>query len=306
MPLMAGTSQQTTVTGNVPWTTRRLMSWMKEFFAAKEVDSPQLVAEMLLAHVIGCERMRLYMEVDRPASPLELSTLREFVRRAGEHEPVQYLVGHGWFFGKKFQVNRSTLIPRPSTESLVEHVIDHQRATLGRRNPLISDLGTGSGCVAVTLAVQIPGAHIIATDIVPEAIDLAKHNAEQHNVSDRIEFRFGPGLDPLRNGPPGQRFDYLCSNPPYISDAEWEKLDRNVKEYEPASALRGGPKGMNVIGPIIDGANEQLSEHGQLVLEIGHDQRDRVLERALAAPLANPRVLKDHEGHWRVFVADRG
>jgi len=278
---------------------------MKSYFATKQVDSPQLVAEMLLAHVIGCERMRLYMEVDRPASPLELSTLRELVKRAGEHEPVQYLVGHAWFFGKPFEVNRSTLIPRPSTETLVEHVIDHQRATLGRRTPVIADLGTGTGCIAVTLAMQIPGAHVIATDVVPDAIELAKHNAEQHKVSDRIEFRLGSGIEPLRSGPPGQRFDYICSNPPYISDSEWAALDRNVREYEPATALRGGAEGLDVLRPIIDEAGGLLAEDGQVVLEIGSAQHDLVLDQARAAGFSNARVLKDHEGLWRVLVAEQ-
>jgi release factor glutamine methyltransferase len=301
---MATSPHQSAPASNAPWTTRRLLGWMKEFFASKQVDSPQLVAEMLLAHVIGCERMRLYMEVDRPASPLELATLRALVRRAGEHEPVQYLVGHGWFFGKAFEVNRSTLIPRPSTESLVEHVIDRQRAMLGRRNPLIADLGTGTGCIAVTLAMQIPGAHLVATDVVPEAIELAQCNAVRYNVRDRIEFRLGPGLDPLRDGPPGQRFDYICSNPPYVSDLDWEKLDRNVKDYEPASALRGGREGIDVIGPVIDSARRLLADDGQLVLEIGHNQRDQVLERAHAAGFTNPRVLKDQEGYWRVLIAE--
>lgn len=305
MPGMTTSSPSTAPTGNAPWTTRRLLDWMKGYFASKEVDSPQLVAEMLLAHIIGCERMRLYMEVDRPASPLELSSLRDLVRRASEHEPVQYLVGHGWFFGKAFDVNRSTLIPRPSTEALVEHVIDHHRAALGRPNPLIADLGTGCGCIAITLAMQIPDAHIVATDIIPDALELAKHNADRRGAADRIEFRRGAGVDPLRDGAPGQRFDYICSNPPYISDSEWDALDQNVKEYEPDSALRGGADGMDVIGPIIDGARDLLAEDGQLVLEIGHHQRDIALERARAVSLTRPRVLKDHEGYWRVLVADR-
>jgi release factor glutamine methyltransferase len=289
-----------------PWTTRRLLTWMADFFESKNVDSPRLVAEMLLSHVIGCERMRLYMEADRPASPLELATLRDLVRRAGEHEPVQYLVGHGWFFGKQFEVSRATLIPRPSTEALVEHVLDRQRVSLGRRNPLIADLGTGTGCIVISLALHLKGGRFVATDIVPEVIELAKKNATTHEVDDRIEFRLGRGLDPLRDGPPGQRFDYIVANLPYVSDAEWEKLDRNVKEYEPSSALRGGADGMDIIGPIIDGAANLLAPEGQLVMEIGHHQREIVLERIKQTPLRNAHILKDHEGYWRVLVAERG
>src|SRR3954466_2868002 len=114
-----------------PWTTRKLLAWMTERFTAKNVDSPRIVAEMLLSHVLGCERMRLYMEVDRPASPPELAQLRDLVARAANHEPVQYLVGHAWFFGKQFDVDRSTLIPRPCTETIVEHILQWLRVTPG-------------------------------------------------------------------------------------------------------------------------------------------------------------------------------
>jgi release factor glutamine methyltransferase len=290
-----------------PWTTRRLLEWMRAYFEEREVDSPRHVAELLLAHVIGCERLRLYMEVDRPATPQELTTLRALVARAARHEPVQYLVGHGWFFGREFEVSPATLIPRPSTETLVEHLLQWHRAA-PRPSPLIADIGTGSGCIAVSLAAGVPDSHIVATDILADALDLARRNAERHGVADRIEFRLGPGLEPLTaKGPLAKRFDVIASNPPYIPDREWEGglVGRNVKGHEPESALRGGPEGLDVINPLIDGALPLLASGGRLAVEIADSQRDAVLARAKAAGFSDATVLKDLEGFWRVLVGER-
>ncbi|MCI0363715.1 MAG: peptide chain release factor N(5)-glutamine methyltransferase [Phycisphaerales bacterium] len=308
-----------------PWTTRRLLKWLTDHFTAKSIDSPRVVAEMLLAHVLNCERLRLYMETDRPASPAELATLRELAARAANHEPVQYLVGHTWFFGRQFQVNRSTLIPRPCTETLVEHIIHWLRLSFrgpGHApgipgNPLIADIGTGTGCIAISLAAQVPSARIIATDISQQALELARSNAQRHNVIDRIDFRLGDGLAPLRDGIPGipgvpadgipgERFDVICSNPPYISDAEWPDVPANVKDYEPASALRGGPDGLDIIRPLIAHAPDLLAPGGLLAIEIAHTQyRPAPALAAANAQLRNATVLKDHENLWRVLVAER-
>lgn len=287
------------------WTTRRLLGWLTGHFASKGIDSPRLVAEILLSHVIGCERMRLYMEVDRPATPLELESLRDLVKRASRHEPAQYLVGETWFYGRRFFVDRSTLIPRPSTEALIEHVLQWRRAVPGHANALIADIGTGTGCIAVTLAALIPQARIVATDVSADALALAAENAQQHDVTDRIEFRQGALLEPLEALGLG-RFDVICSNPPYISEPEWEQVAPNVRDYEPASALRGGADGLDVIRPLIAGSGRLLKADGQLVMEIADTQRDAVLELVKAtATLTAPMVLKDHEGLWRVLVTER-
>ena len=287
-----------------PWTTRRLLSWITDYVGSKGVESPRLVAEMLLAHVIGCERLRLYMEVDRPAAPSELTSLRELIARAAKHEPVQYLVGNAWFFGREFRVDPSVLIPRPSTETLVEHVLQWRKTSPGHANPIIADIGTGSGCIAITLATQLSDAHLIATDISPGALALAEQNAAQHTVADRIEFVTGSGLEPLRQC--SVAVDVICSNPPYISDAEWGEVAPNVRDYEPTSALRGGTDGLDVIRLLIAEAGALLRPGGQLVVEIAHSQRDAVIELVQQADLlADPLVLKDHEDFWRVLVAQR-
>lgn len=280
---------------------------MTGHFEAKQVDSSRVVAEMLLAHVIGCERMRLYMEADRPASSADLTTLRALVARAALHEPVQYLVGHAWFFGRQFEVDRSTLIPRPATETLVEHVIQWQRLNPGHAAPRIGDIGTGTGCIAISLALQIGDARVVATDIQSSALELAARNAQRHKVAERIEFRQGDGAAALSDeGALGARYDMICSNPPYISDAEWADVPANVKDYEPASALHGGADGLSVIRPLIPAAAALLKAGGLLAVEIAFSQREAAVAIARATGmLDNIDVLKDHEGLWRVLVAER-
>jgi len=302
-----------TVQQKQEWTTRRLLAWMTGRFTEREVDAPRIVAEMLLAHVLGCERMRLYMEVDRITSPAELAKLKALVKRADAHEPVQYLVGRASFFSHELLVDESTLIPQPCTEDLIEAVLgwyrgdhDPDRQPDGPRPVRIADIGTGTGCIAIALARQLTAATLLATDVVPAALDLARRNAKDAGVADRIEFAAGPGLEPLIKA--GGVFDVICSNPPYISDREWDggQVQPAVRDFVPESALRGGADGLDVIRPIIASAGSLLAAGGLLAMEIGHEQRDAVLDLAgTSEGLREPRVTKDHEGHWRVLIAKR-
>ncbi len=286
------------------WTTRRLLAWMTGHFQHKGIDSPRLTAEFLLAHVIGCDRMRLYMEVDRPAQPLELASLRDLVTRAAASEPVQYLVGEAWFFGRPYAVGPAVLIPRPSTETLVEHVLQRCRAAPGRAT-LLADVGTGCGCIAVSLAARLPEAHVVATDVSADALEVAAANAGRHGVADRIEFLAGDCLEPLRSAAGSRRYDVICSNPPYVSDAEWAQVAPNGRDHEPPLALRGGPDGLDVVRPLVAGAGALLEPGGQLVVEIADAHRDAALGLAAEAGFDNALVLKDHEGLWRVLAAEQ-
>lgn len=302
------------------WTTRRLLDQVRTLLEQREVDSPRVVAEMLLAHVLQCERMRLYMEVDRPASADELATLRALVKRAANHEPVQYLLGEWSFFGRTFAVNNSTLIPRPCTEMLVEHAIQwarlHRQATsmpvdrpasviddtqVQTRPMRLADIGTGTGCIAVCLAAHLPMAEVVASDVVEEALDLARTNAARHGVLAQLDLREGDGMSVLDDDDP---FDVICSNPPYISDAEWADVATNVRDYEPESALRGGGDGLDIVRPIIERAWEHLVPGGLLLVEIAHSQKDAAMQIAQAAGrYERVEVLKDHEGLWRMLRA---
>ena len=282
------------------WTTRRLLDWTAAHLESRGVESPRLSAEMLLAHVLSIPRIRLYMDLDRPASSLERSAFRELVERAAGHEPVQYLMGTAPFFSLMFNVDRRVLIPRPSTETLVEHIIQHARRTPGFANPLIADIGTGSGAIAVSLAKNMPDARIIATDVAAEILELARENAQRHGVADRVEFRHGNLFEPLA----GERFAYIVSNPPYISDAEWSQVPANL-HHEPQGALRAGADGLDVLRPLIAGAGERLARPGQFVVEIAASQKQAVLDLAAANPaLRHPRVLADHERLPRMLLAD--
>lgn len=279
-----------------------LLAWTADYFARRDVDSPRLAAETLLAHVLGVKRIMLYADVDRPASELERAAFRDLVERAAAHEPVDYLVGASPFYALSFKVTPAVLIPRPSTETLVEHIIQHSRRTPGFRTPLIADVGVGSGAIAVTLAMHLPAGHVIATDISADALAVARENAQAHGVADRIQFREGDLLEPLADQ--RGRLTYLVSNPPYIPDDEWDHVAPNVRDHEPTRALRGGVDGLRYIQPLIEQAGPLLAAPGQLVLEIAAVQRDKVVRLARDAGLQHAHVLADHEALPRVLVAD--
>jgi len=282
------------------WTTRKLLAWTTEHFEKRGIDSPRHSAEMLLAHVLGVPRLKLFMEADRPASDLERAAFRDLVERASKHEPVDYLVGQAPFFSMMFKVTPAVLIPRPSTETIVEHIIQHCRRTPGFRAPVIADICTGSGIIAISLAKQIQEAQVVATDISGDALTIARENAQTHGVTDRIDFRQGDLLEPLKF----ERVKYLVSNPPYISDAEFEQVLPNVKDYEPHLALRGGSDGLKFIRTLIAQSKQHIEVPGQVIIEIADSQKAVVMELAQQAGLENANILNDHEGLPRVLVAD--
>lgn len=297
-----------------PWTTRRLLAWMGEAFTKKGLDSPRLLAEMLVAHVLSCDRLKLYTDADRPANPLERESLRTLVARALKHEPVQYLVGHAWFFGLQFHVDRRVLIPRPSTETIVEHVLQHARTHPGFGGPkgegaLIADVCTGSGCIAVSILKHLTGARAVATDCSQDALDVALENATRHGVGERIDFLRGDLLSPLDAYPPAAQrssMHYFVSNPPYIPDYEWDAVEPNVKDHEPHSALRGGADGLDLVRPILRDAPAHLRAGGLMLVEVAHAHASDALAMARAHELLeDARVLRDHEGFDRVVVARR-
>lgn len=294
------------------WTTRSLLDWIAGAFERAEHDSPRLSAELLLAHVLGCDRLRLYTEVDRPATPIERDALRALVQRALKHEPVQYLVGESWFFSMRFQVDQRVLIPRPCTETMVEHVLQHARATAGLGSGgafLLGDVCTGSGCIALALLKNLPNARAVASDLSADALDVARLNAERHKLADRLTLLKGDLLDPLVKHPAGQQLHYLVSNPPYIPDSEWNQpgmVGPDVKAFEPESALRGGADGLKFVRPLIEHGPERLRSGGQMLIEIAASTADEVLKLARAnAALVDVKILKDLEGHQRVLLATR-
>lgn len=307
-----------------PWTVRRLLAWINGYLGEREVDSARVVAEILVSEVLGIERLRLYMEPERELDADELARLRALVTRAGRHEPIQYLVGKWSFFGRDFLVAPCTLIPRPCTETLVEEALRWYRAR-GGGSVRALDLCTGTGCIAISLALGLRaiarpnGAgcrplqaggeaapqgesplRVVATDLVPEAVELARVNARR--LGAEVDLRCGSMWAPVEAG---ESFDLVVSNPPYITDDEYAALDRNVREYEPASALRGGPDGLRFVREVVAGAAERLAPGGLLLVEIGWRHGDAARSLASGPAWTDAGILKDSEGIDRVLRAVR-
>jgi release factor glutamine methyltransferase len=289
-----------------PWTIGRLLNWTADFLREKGADSPRLDAEVLLAHVRGCQRIELYTAFEEPASEELRTRFRQLVKERAAGKPVAYLVGHREFFSLKFEVTPDVLIPRPETELVVVRALD-----LAKQLPLsertdgvdVADVGTGSGILAVTLAKRLPVARVAAIDVSPAALAVAQRNAERHGVLNRIEWFEGDVLTSLSAE---RQFDLIVSNPPYITTDEMKSLAGDVRRYEPALALDGGPWGTNVIERLIPQAAERLRPEGWLLVEISPAIAQRV-EQLLDAAVALERrpTLKDLAGLPRVVQAQR-
>lgn len=303
------------------WTTGRLIEWTRDFFEKKDIVQPRLEAEILLAHVLGAERIDLYMKYERPVSDEERARFRELVRRRADGEPTRYLVGMCEFMSLAMKVTPDCLIPRPETEMLVEEVL--RRAGTERRLPgtetasdvpedgasaapvTAIDLCTGCGCVAVGLAVHLPHVRVTATDISAPALEVARLNAEAHGVADRITFLEGDLYDAL-DAADAQPADFLLANPPYVTEKEWEGLAREIREHEPRDALVAGPDGTEVIERILKGARAYLRPGATLLVEIGAGGGGRVTEMASAVRgLTDIEVVKDYADLDRILVARR-
>ncbi|WP_337176328.1 peptide chain release factor N(5)-glutamine methyltransferase [Paludisphaera sp.] len=274
------------------WTIRRLLAWTTDFLGRKGSDSPRLDAEVMLAHVLGYERVRLYTHHEEIVGDRGRTEFRELVRRRSEGAPVAYLVGRKEFYSLRFDVTPAVLIPRPETEFVVIEFLD---AVKEIEEPSAVDVGTGSGCIAVACARHKPGARFLAVDLSPEALEVAARNAERHGVAERIEFMRGDLLAPAAGRGP---FDVVVSNPPYIATAEVDRLDPSVKDYEPRAALDGGPDGLSAYRRLVAQAAPLLKPGGRLILEIGHDQEEAIgaiiAESGAFEPLPTVRDLQSH------------
>ncbi len=229
------------------------------------VDSPRLDAELLLAHVLGASRATILAWPERHLTPKELTAYRNLTARRAEREPLAYILGQREFFGLDFAVDPRVLIPRPETELLVEHAL--RRAREMASPPRIADVGAGSGAIAVTLAVHLPGAAVYALDGAAGALAVTTANAQRHQVGDRVSCLQGDLLEPLR-----ERVDLITANLPYVTTVEWENLPPEIRKYEPRSALDGGPDGLTLIRRLLSLAGPYLNPGGAILLEIGASQ----------------------------------
>jgi release factor glutamine methyltransferase len=272
-----------------------------EFLAKKNVESPRLQAELLLAHVLQLPRMQLYLKFERALAPKEVDDLRELVRRRGEREPLQHIVGSTCFYGLEIAVNRHALIPRPETELLAEAGWNFL-STLNPQPSTALDFGTGTGCLAITLAVKCPAAQVSAVDISPDALALARQNAARHLVESRLQFFAGDGFAPL---PSGIRFDLIISNPPYIPAAEIDTLEPEVRDHDPRIALDGGADGLDFYRRLAREAGGFLKPGGRLILEFGDGQEAFLPKIFTQQKWVVEAVKPDYNRRPRILTAHR-
>ena len=282
------------------WTIGRLLTWTTDFLRRKGSESPRLDAEVMLAHVLDWQRVELYTHYEDVIGERARTSFRDLIRRRVEGAPVAYLVGRKEFYSLALQVSPAVLIPRPESEFVV---VEFLAAAKGLDQPRAVDVGTGSGCLAIACAAHHPSVQFVAIDLSPDALAVARKNAERHGVADRIDFRQGDLLAPVVGDPP---FDVILSNPPYIPTDVIPTLEPGVRDYEPHLALDGGPDGLAIVTRLIEQSIPLLKPGGQLILEIGtaQEQPVRTLIEAHPEYRLAPTIF-DLRKHPRVIRATR-
>jgi len=273
-----------------------------EFLGKRGVESPRLQTELLLAHVLSLPRMKLYLDFERQLNEGELDRMRQFVKRRGDREPFQHIVGTTSFCGLELEVTPDALIPRPETELLAERAWKFLNGRNGSPARAL-DYGTGTGCVAIALAKNSTAA-IDALDLSETALALAKRNAERHLLSSRITFHRGDGFGALPPEP-GPRFDLIVSNPPYIPAGEIAGLDPEVRDHDPRLALDGGADGLDFYRRLAADAGEHLRADGRLMVELGDDQEAAAQSLFESSRWGVEAMEKDYSGRTRILIAKR-
>ena len=275
-----------------------------EFLSRKGVESPRLQAELLLAHVLRLPRMRLYLSFERALTPPEQDLYRDWVRRRGRREPLQHIVGSTCFCGLELAVNRNVLIPRPETELLAEAgwEILNRRAAPASGTWRVLDWGTGSGCLAIAVAVHCPHAEITAVDASSAALEVAAGNVARHGLSNRVRLKLSDGFSGLD---PEERFDLILSNPPYIPTAEIATLDPEVREFDPRCALDGGADGLDYYRRFAREAGGHLQAGGQVLLEFGDGQAEAVRQLFEEQKWIVEAVREDYTHRPRILIASQ-
>lgn len=281
-----------------PWRILDVLDWTRTFFASRGIESARLDAEVLLAHVLGLQRVMLYARFDQPLTAEERERYRDLVRRRAQREPVAYLVGEREFWSVNLTVRPGVLIPRPDTETLVQLALDRIPTDGAVR---VLDVGTGSGAVALALAAERPRIEVWATDVSPAALEVAAQNAARLECADRVRVVRGDLLPPAADSP--ARFDLVVANLPYIPTADLAGLMPDVRDHEPVEALDGGPNGLSLVRRLIDAAPPRLAPGGALLLEAGSAEIPAVAAALIGAGYRDVETHRDLAGQLRVATA---
>lgn len=273
-----------------------------EFLQKKGVEPARLHAELLLAHLLKLPRMKLYLNFERALTTDETDALRELIRRRGQREPLQHIVGSTSFCGFEIKVNPNVLVPRPETELLAEEGWKFLSARSTTESQTALDFGTGSGCIAIALAAKCPNATVFALDVSADALALAKQNAEQNRVAERIRFFQGNGFTALPSDD-ANRFDLIVSNPPYIATAEIETLDPEVRDFDPRGALDGGADGLDFYRRLANESAAFLKPDGRVMVEFGDDQAAAITKIFEAQKWIVEAVREDYTQRQRILIA---
>lgn len=287
------------------WTIKRLLEWTTEHFTHAGVEQARLCAELLLAEVLNCQRIDLYVRFDHCPNQEQLTLYRAYVKRCAAHEPAAYILGKVHFFSLVYEVTPAVLIPRPETEVLAVQAIDYCRHETNRPRVDVLDLCTGCGCIAIAVAHEVVETEVVGLDRSAAALEIARKNVARYDLTRRITLLESDLFENINRASKGI-FDLIIANPPYISDAEFEKLPANVREYEPKEALLAGPDGLEVHRRIIEQAQPYLADNGAIMMETAYNQAEQVIALCQASGyLKNITTVRDNLGHKRVVRATR-
>ncbi|MCF6154830.1 MAG: peptide chain release factor N(5)-glutamine methyltransferase [Candidatus Brocadia sp.] len=305
-------SQDKDVTGGIKnafpdkYTVSSLVQWASKMLQMHGVDSPRLDAEVILSYLLGCKRIDLYVNPEKPVENTIVISYQKAVRRRAQRVPLQYITNHAEFMSLDFYVDERVLIPRPETELLVEAVLKRSQILSQENKIIVVDIGVGSGNIAITLAKKLEKARIFAIDISPNALAVARINAQRHEVLDKITFLCGDIFKPLEGYGIESKVNFIVSNPPYISSDEFNTLQKEVRDYEPYAALVSSQDGLHMFKRIISQANTWLKPGSFIIFEVGEKQAQQVawlFEKT--GCFKKPECMKDYQHIYRIVIAQR-
>ena len=277
------------------WRIIDLLNWAESYFKEKGFENPRTEIEWLLRAVLKCSRMDVYLRFEEPLSKTQLATLRAWVKRRLEREPLQYITGSCDFYGREFSVDKHVLIPRPETERLIDIALEKLK---GIDSPSILDIGAGSGCIATTLGLEVPGSTVLGIDVSDDALGIANKNKEKLDA-ENVSFQAMDILNTIPEGP----LDLLISNPPYIPKEEMDGLMKDVKEFEPTMALTDEKDGLTFYKRFAEIGKELVKNGGWMILEVGLENHPNDVKKIFSeSGYPETELIKDYNGDDRILV----